>query len=576
MFNKVELAPANHHTKPRHSSPRAMNFALGDARKQRAKRTTNRLAAHREHEALKAARDAAEVESVLNTFQRDFGDGDDDDDNDARERRHVTFVRGGDVGVSSRAVDGSSGTTRARGGSARDAGAERKRKAFGGDADVHATDERTGGDGKKKVRAIDAMLQEFAARAPEARLRTVSGAAAATSGRRSTNVRISNLPSDVGELELAKLFEMYGPIASVKVWRPRDGAHETSTGGYVCFMSRTSAERAMMQLHDTMCFGNVVTVEISKPLRVPQHALWPRVSDASDAAELLACSNADAVHEDEPVAPAATDETSIEPDVVVCVPDDEELRRRIDITAAYVAEDGEPFERELKRRESSNEEFRFLFDAASKEGTYYAWRVFSFAQGDGVSSWRVEPFVMVYDGPRWIPPPSPETRARDAVAVTPQSSTRAVKLSAADRDALVEILRHVTVARDDVRDAMEFAIERAECAADVVDVVTASLLNLDTPKAAKLARLYVVSDLLHNCSAPVRGVQAYRGQFIRTLPQIFEHLERYGAAMKSASSRDAFARDVLAVLAAWDDWCLFADDFARDLKRSFLGGATAA
>jgi len=372
------------------------------------------------------------------------------------------------------------------------------------------------------------------------------------------------------------LFEMYGPIASVKVWRPRDGAHETSTGGYVCFMSRTSAERAMMQLHDTMCFGNVVTVEISKPLRVPQHALWPRVSDASDAAELLACSNADAVHEDEPVAPPATDETSIEPDVVVCVPDDEEVRRRIDITAAYVAEDGEPFERELKRRESSNEEFRFLFDAASKEGTYYTWRVFSFAQGDGVSYWRVEPFVMVYDGPRWIPPPLPETRARDDVAVAPQSSKRAVKLSAADRDALVEILRHATVTRDDVRDAMEFAIERAECAADVVDVVTASLLNLDTPKAAKLARLYVVSDLLHNCSAPVRGVQAYRGQFIRTLPQIFEHLERYVAAMTSASSRDAFARDVLAVLTAWDDWCLFADDFARDLKRSFLGGATAA
>ena len=216
-----------------------------------------------------------------------------------------------------------------------------------------------------------------------------------------------------------------------------------------------------------------------------------------------------------------------------------------------------------------------MFDAASKEGTYYTWRVFSFAQGDGVSSWRVEPFVMVYDGPRWIPPPLPETRARDDVAVAPQSSKRAVKLSAADRDALVEILRHVTVTRDDVRDAMEFAIERAECAADVVDVVTASLLNLDTPKAAKLARLYVVSDLLHNCSAPVRGVQAYRGQFIRTLPQIFEHLERYVAAMTSASSRDAFARDILAVLAAWDDWCLFADDFARDLKRSFLGDATA-
>jgi len=568
-----------------------MNFALSDARKQRAKRTTNRLAAHREHEALKAARDAAEVQSVLSTFQHDFGDDDDDDDDDddaqdARARGRVTFVRGGDAGASSRVVHGSSGSARARGGSARDAGAERKRKMFHGDGD--AMDERAGGDGKKKVRAIDAMLKEFASRAPApvVRPRAVSGAAASTSealtrraetsGHRSTNVRISNLPSDVGELELVKLFEIYGPIASVKIWRPREGVHETSTSGYVCFMSRTSAERAVMQLHDTMCFGNVVTVDMSKALRVPQHALWPGVSGASDAAELLANSNADAVHEDEPVAPAATDETSIEPDVVVRVPDDEEVRRRIDITAAYVAEDGEPFERELKRRESSNEEFRFLFDAASKEGTYYAWRVFSFAQGDSVSSWRVDPFVMVYDGPRWIPPPLSKTCASDDFVVAPQSSKRAVKLSAADRDALVEILRHASVARDDVRDAMEFAIERAECAADVVDIVTASLLNLDTPKAAKLARLYVVSDVLHNCSAPVRGVQTYRGQFIRTLPRIFEHLERYVTAMKSASSRDAFARDVLAVLAAWDDWCLFADDFARDLKRSFLGGATAA
>ena len=148
-----------------------------------------------------------------------------------------------------------------------------------------------------------------------------------------------------------------------------------------------------------------------------------------------------------------------------------------------------------------------------------------------MSSWRVEPFVMVYDGPRWIPPPLPETRARGSRRRHGRSRPNArLKLSAADRDALVEILRHVTVTRDDVRDAMEFAIERAECAADVVDVVTASCSTSTRPRlplAPPLRRLR----LLHNCSAPVRGVQAYRGQFIRTLPQIFEHLERYVAAM---------------------------------------------
>ena len=391
-----------------------------------------------------------------------------------------------------------------------------------------------------------------------------------TDASRSSNVRITNLPVDVAAVDLARAFERYGPIASVKIWRPSKESRETSNSGYVCFMSRTSAERAVDEMHDALLFGNTVNVVISMAMRVPQHAMWPTTLDANEAAELLARAPAEVLG-DIPwsVAPTATSDTSDEADVVVQIPDDEDLKRRIDITAAYVAEDGEVFERALKAREATNEEYRFLFDECSQAHAYYAWRVFAFAQSDGLETWRTEPFVMIRDGARWIPPPLDETQASRLENRVGRSSKRAaMKLSTADRKSLVEILQHITVARDDIRDAMEFAVERAECAADVVDVIATSLCNLETPRQTMTARLYVVSDLLHNCAAPVKGVQAYRALFISALPSVFERLELYLEAAPSSASRRAFKRDVLATLRAWSDWCAFTDDFIIRLRGS--------
>lgn len=59
-------------------------------------------------------------------------------------------------------------------------------------------------------------------------------------------------------------------------------------------------------------------------------------------------------------------------------------------------------------RERGNPTYSFLFDLQSPLHHYYRWRVFSFAQGDTLTRWRVDPFVMVQGGPRWLPPPLPE------------------------------------------------------------------------------------------------------------------------------------------------------------------------
>ncbi|OUS43622.1 hypothetical protein BE221DRAFT_194550 [Ostreococcus tauri] len=503
-----------------------MRFALDPDRAKRRNKpsTTSRRAVERTKRAERAERDAEEAEKVLRDFEHEFGDDDakrareDGDDDDARAVR----------------IDAAT----------------------------------------KRARVMDVMLEEFVAnderRHELARERACEDSATARAGGRdtsegtldrTTNIRVHGLPRDVDEVALARSFERFGGIASVKIWQPREGEIESgTTGGYVCFMSRTSAERAVREMRGATVLGSVVDVEEAKAMRLPERASWPTNESEAKAAELLSRAATKTIREAPRQQPAATSSTSGAPDVIVRVPEDDELRRRIDVTAAYVAEDGVPFERALKARELQNEEFRFLFDASSDASVYYRWRVFAFAQGDGWTSWRIDPFIMFRGGARWIPPSTSESAMK-------RSGT---KLSPEDRKSLEEILRHITTSRDDVRDAMEFAVERAECAGDVVDVIASSLIEPDASLGTVIARLYVVSDILHNASAPVRGVQAYRTEFSRILPRVFASLERLASdARVSTSTRDAFTKNVIDVLHCWSDWCVFADTVVDDLRATF-------
>ena len=51
---------------------------------------------------------------------------------------------------------------------------------------------------------------------------------------------------------------------------------------------------------------------------------------------------------------------------------------------------------------------------------------------------------------------------------------------------------------------MVWCIEHAEAGEEIVDCITESLSILQTPLTKKVARLYLISDILHNCS--VKGV----------------------------------------------------------------------
>lgn len=57
---------------------------------------------------------------------------------------------------------------------------------------------------------------------------------------------------------------------------------------------------------------------------------------------------------------------------------------------------------------------------------------------------------------------------------------------------------------------MVFCIEHSEAAEEVSDCITESLSGDNTAIVKKIARLYLVSDILHNCAVKITKASSYR------------------------------------------------------------------
>jgi len=78
------------------------------------------------------------------------------------------------------------------------------------------------------------------------------------------------------------------------------------------------------------------------------------------------------------------------------------------------------------------------------------------------------------------------------------------------RDRLGDILREITSDRIKIGEAMVWCLEHADSAEEVVEIITDSLSIPDTQLPKKLARLYIVCDILYNSSAKLPNVSYYR------------------------------------------------------------------
>lgn len=241
----------------------------------------------------------------------------------------------------------------------------------------------------------------------------------------------------------------------------------------------------------------------------------------------------------------------------------------------FVVREGPMFEAMIMNREINNPMYRFLFENQSPAHVYYRWKLYSILQGEAPAKWRTEDFRMFKNGSLWRPPPlnpylhGPYDDGDDDEDEEEGSKKGCLKED--ERDKLEEMLRALTPRRGDVAEAMLFCLSHAEAAEEIVECITESLSILKTPLPKKIARLYLVSDVLYNSSAKVSNASYYRKYFETKLCQIFSDLNATYKTIQGHLQCENFKQRVMSCFRAWEDWAVYPDPFLIKLQNIFLG-----
>ncbi|CDP07871.1 unnamed protein product [Coffea canephora] len=400
-----------------------------------------------------------------------------------------------------------------------------------------------------------------------------------------TNLYVGNLSPQVDENFLLRTFGRFGPIASVKIMWPRteEERRRQRNCGFVAFMNRPDAQAAKDEMQGVVVYEYELKIGWGKSVALPSQALpapppgQMAIRSKEGATVILSGPSGPPVT----TVPSQNSElvlTPNVPDINVIPPEDDHLRHVIDTMALYVLDGGCAFEQAIMERGRGNPLFGFLFELGSQEHTYYVWRLYSFAQGDTLQRWRTEPFIMITGSGRWIPPSLPTVKGpeheKDGGSTYAAGKSRRVEvertLTDAQRDEFEDMLRALTLERSQIKEAMGFALDNADAAGEVVEVLTESLTLKETPIPTKVARLMLVSDILHNSSAPVKNASAYRTKFEATLPDIMESFNDLYRSVTGRITAEALKERVLKVLQVWADWFLFSDAYVNGLRATFL------
>ncbi|KAI8093106.1 U2-associated SR140 protein [Halteromyces radiatus] len=387
-----------------------------------------------------------------------------------------------------------------------------------------------------------------------------------------TNLFLSDLNPAVNENILCAEFGKYGPIASVKVMWPRtdEEIERQRNCGFVSFMTRKDAAAALDGMNGKVVLGHTMKVGWGKPVPLPAQPIF--VLDKRDEQKKL------------PFNAKVVDRESIgkRTEVVVIPPSDINTIKIIHRTIERVIKYGPLFEELIMEKEASNPQFVFLFDSTHPDHIYYRWRLYSILQGDTMSNWRTDPFQMFDDGEWWIPPDVPdvpfdenETTEQyldtdDEANERTQQRLPKGQLGKIGRRRYETMLRQVTYQRGTIAKPMAFAIEHADAYEDIVEITFKSIIGPNATITSKIARLFLVSDILHNSSVHVTNAWRYRDGFQRRLPDIFKHLNDIYRSITARLKAEQFRRYIITVLGAWENWMVFPKHFIEKLDSIFM------
>ncbi|XP_067322084.1 U2 snRNP-associated SURP motif-containing protein isoform X2 [Anolis sagrei] len=404
-----------------------------------------------------------------------------------------------------------------------------------------------------------------------------------------TNLYLGNINPQMNEEMLCQEFGRFGPLASVKIMWPRtdeERARERNCG-FVAFMNRRDAERALKNLNGKMIMSFEMKLGWGKAVPIPPHPIYiphsmmehtlppPPSGLPFNAQPRERLKNPNAPMLPPPKNKEDFEKTLSQAIVKVVIPTERNLLALIHRMIEFVVREGPMFEAMIMNREINNPMFRFLFENQTPAHVYYRWKLYSILQGDAPTKWRTEDFRMFKNGSFWRPPPlNPYlhgmSEEQEPEAFVEEPSKKGA-LKEEQRDKLEEILRGLTPRKNDIGDAMVFCLNNAEAAEEIVDCIAESLSILKTPLPKKIARLYLVSDVLYNSSAKVANASYYRKFFESKLCQIYSDLNATYRAIQGHLQSENFKQRVMTCFRAWEDWAIYPEPFLIKLQNIFLG-----
>uniref|UniRef100_I3JCM3 Zgc:163098 n=1 Tax=Oreochromis niloticus TaxID=8128 RepID=I3JCM3_ORENI len=400
-----------------------------------------------------------------------------------------------------------------------------------------------------------------------------------------TNLYINCISPKMNEEMLCKEFCKYGPLASVKIMWPRTDEERcrTSNRAFVAFMTRKDAERALAALDGTVIMGFEMKLGWGKPARIPPQPLYTpvgvRVTPPPPSGLPFNAQPRDRFRNDftKPLGMSKKelDKTLSEAVVKVVIPTERNLLFLIHRMIEFVVREGPVFEAIIMNKEKNNPHYRFLFDNKSQDHVYYRWKLFSILQGESPTEWRTTDFRMFRGGSLWRPPSlnsysqRSEERAEEEDDVSHEEEVKKGQLRAEHRQRLEMLLKELTPGREDIANAMMFCLDRADAAEEVVGHVSDSFSSLQTSLQKKIARLYLVSDILHNSCAKVTFPKFAK------LPQIFGDLNAAHKNIQARLQAELFKQKVMSCFRAWEDWAIYPQPYLIHLQNIFLGFAKA-
>lgn len=180
---------------------------------------------------------------------------------------------------------------------------------------------------------------------------------------------------------------------------------------------------------------------------------------------------------------------------------------------------------------------------------------------------------MFKGGSVWKPPPmNPYTQGMPEELVEyDEVDSRKGSLSLSQRERLEELLRNISPERIKVAEAMVFCIEHSDSAEEICDCIQESLSNASTLMTKKIARFYLISDILHNCGVSVNNVSYYRKAFESRLMPIMVEMHVAYTKQESRLKAEGFRMRVLTVFKAWQEWAVYPRNYLIALQNAFLG-----